>query len=184
MPIYVILDTVPYFDTIKYVELLMEAIVGKEIEIRKKHEKILTAIQEELENNQDEKEFHYSLPSIKEIEGLDRMDSSLYSKAFKEKEFLITNYKHGYASLTDLGYYGVRGTSLENNFIKNRIDSDEYVDGFYKLIIPTNISELFLFGIGIKHSKNFVFPCLIVDPRGTKKSICCLKILFLIKASK
>ena len=128
-------------DTIKYVELLMEAIVGKEIEIRKKHEKILTAIQEELENNQDEKEFHYSLPSIKEIEGLDRMDSSLYSKAFKEKEFLITNYKHGYASLTDLGYYGVRGTSLENNFIKNRIDSDEYVDGFYKLIIPTNISK-------------------------------------------
>ncbi|HCH67825.1 MAG TPA: hypothetical protein DEV98_04195 [Clostridiales bacterium] len=40
-----------------------------------------------------------------------------------------------------MGYYGVRGTSLENNFIKNRIDSDEYVDGFYKLIIPTNISK-------------------------------------------
>ena len=35
----------------------------------------------------------------------------------------------------------MRGTSLENNFIKNRIDSDEYVDGFYKLIIPTNISK-------------------------------------------
>lgn len=128
-------------NTIKYVELLMEAIVNKEIEIKNKHEKILSAIHEELENNQLEHTFKYALPSIKDIEQLDRMDSSLYSESFKRKEFLITNYKCGYTSLTELGYYGVRGTSLENNFIKNRIDSVDYVDGFYKLIIPTNISK-------------------------------------------
>lgn len=119
----------------------MQAIIDKEVEIKKKHESILGNIQKELEINQTDKSFVYSLPTINEILDLDRMDSSLYSVEFKEKEYKITNYKHGYTSLTDLGYRGVRGTSLENNFIKNRIDSDHYIEGFYELIIPTNITR-------------------------------------------
>lgn len=128
-------------DTIKYVELLMQAIINKEIEIKKKHNLILCKIQKELELNQSGQKFKYNLPSISEIMNLDRMDSSLYSEDFRTKEFLITNYKYGYQTLTDKGYRGVRGTSLENNFIKNRIDSDVFVEGFYKLIIPTNITK-------------------------------------------
>lgn len=128
-------------DTIKYIELLMQAIINKEIEIRKKHNQIITDIQKELESNQNKQKFKYDFPNISEIMKLDRMDSSLYSEDFREKEFLITNYKYGYQTLTDKGYRGVRGTSLENNFIKNRIDSDVFVEGFYKLIIPTNITK-------------------------------------------
>lgn len=128
-------------DTIKYVELLMKAIVNKEMEIRKKHNLILDEIQKELEANQSDRKFKYNLPSFSEIMNLDRMDSSLYSEGFRKKEFLITNYRYGYQSLTDKGYCGIRGTSLENNFIKNRIDSDVFVKGFYKLIIPTNITK-------------------------------------------
>lgn len=127
-------------DTIMYVEILMQAIINKEIEIHKKYDLILKKIQKELENNQSEKKFIYKLPSIQEIMDNDRMDSSLYSYEFKKKEYLITNYKYGYSSLTDLGYKGIRGTSLENKNIKNRIDSNVYMPGFYKLIIPTNIT--------------------------------------------
>lgn len=128
-------------DTINYVELLMKAIINKEIEIRKKHKKILIAIQEELENNQSEKEFQYSLPSIKEIESLDRMDSSLYSKTFKEKEFLITNYKHGYATIDELGFIPSRGQNLQVSNIGKSIQCLEYRDGYYTLILPNFLSK-------------------------------------------
>lgn len=128
-------------NTIRYVELLTQAIINKEIEIKNKHNKIINEIQNELERNQNTKKFKYDLPSISEIINLDRMDSSLYSEEFKRNEFLITNYKYGYKTLTEKGYRGIRGTSLENNYIKNRIDSDVFIKGFYKLIIPTNITK-------------------------------------------
>ncbi len=128
-------------NTIKYVELLMKAIINKEIEIRKKHKKILIAIQEELENNQTEKDFQYSLPSIKEIETLDRMDSSLYSKEFKEKEFLITNYKYGYATIHELGFIPSRGQNLQVSNIGKSIQCSEYRDDYYTLILPNFLSK-------------------------------------------
>lgn len=128
-------------NTVKYVELLMKSIINKEQEIHRKHSLILELIQKELEQNQNDTSFKYSLPNIAEIMALDRMDSSLYSEEFKEKENLITNYTFGYETLTELGYYGVRGTSLESKSIKNRIDSDTYKEGFYELIIPTNITK-------------------------------------------
>lgn len=103
-------------NTIRYVELLTQAIINKEIEIKNKHNKIINEIQNELERNQNTKKFKYDLPSISEIINLDRMDSSLYSEEFKRNEFLITNYKYGYKTLTEKGYRGIRGTSLENNF--------------------------------------------------------------------
>lgn len=128
-------------NTVKYVELLMQAIVNKEIEIRRKHKKILKDIQEELVNNQAKNTFHYSLPSIKEIESLDRMDSSLYSKAFKEKEFLITNYKYGYATIDKLGFVPSRGQNLQISNIGKSIQCSEYREGYYTLILPKFLSE-------------------------------------------
>lgn len=124
-----------------YVELLMQAIIDKEIIIREKHKKILEEIEKELENNQLDNEFKYEQPTINNIIKHHRLDTSLYSEEFERNNFTIKNYKYGYISLTERGYKGIRGTSLENNFIKSRIDSDEYIDGFYELIIPTNISE-------------------------------------------
>lgn len=126
--------------TIEYIECLMTAIINKESAIHEKHNMIIQLIDEELKRGQKKAELYYTHPSISEILSMDRMDSSLYSYDFKKKEYLITNYEYGYTSLTDLGYKGVRGTSLENNYIKNRIDSDTYLPGFYKLIIPTNIT--------------------------------------------
>ena len=126
-------------ETIKYVELLMQAIIDKVI--REKHKKILEEIEKELKDNQQDNVFKYERSNINNIIKHQRLDTSLYAEEFEHNNFIVKNYKYGYVSLTDRGYRGVRGTSLENNFIKSRIDSDEYIEGFYKLIIPTNISE-------------------------------------------
>ena len=128
-------------NVIKYVEVLMKAIIDKEIQIRSKHKLILKKIAEELINNQLEKKYRYECPTISSINRFKRLDTSLYSDEFEKNNFLVKNYKGGYINLVERGYRGIRGTSLENNFIKTRINSDEYLDGFYELIIPTNISE-------------------------------------------
>ena len=115
-------------DTIKYIELLMQAIINKEIEIRKKHNQIITDIQKELESNQNKQKFKYDFPNISEIMKLDRMDSSLYSEEFREKEFLITNYKYGVSSVDDLDFQISRGQNLQISNIGKSIHTDVYRD--------------------------------------------------------
>lgn len=128
-------------NTIEYVETLMKAILNKEISIRKKYNEFIEIIDNELKNNQKEKSYVYNLPTIKEIEKLDRMDSSLYSNKFKRKEFLLKNYRNGYSTITDLGFNFVRGNNLAVSCIGNSIYSNEYKNGFYTLILPKNLSK-------------------------------------------
>jgi type I restriction enzyme S subunit len=127
--------------TIKYVEVLVQAIVNKEIAIRSKHEMIMGQIQKELEDNQLDSKFVYAQPSIDEIIKSDRMDSSLYSKEFKQKEFLIKNYKNGTSDIEQLGFKFVRGNNLAISVIGKSIYSDTYQEGFSTLILPKNISK-------------------------------------------
>ncbi len=135
------LPNINFEDTIKYVELLMRAIINKEIEIRKKHNLILDEIQKELEANQSGQEFKYSLPSISEIMKLDRMDSSLYSEDFKRKEFLITNYANGVRTVSELGFEIGRGQNLQVSCIGKSVEVKEKKGGYYRLILPTFLSR-------------------------------------------
>lgn len=128
-------------ETIKYIELLMQAIINKEIEIKKKHKQIIDEIQEELELNQGDKRIKYDLPNISEIISLDRMDSSLYSEDFRKKEFLISNYKHGVSSIKELGFEITRGQNLQISNIGKSIQTDTYKEGYYTLILPKFLSK-------------------------------------------
>lgn len=128
-------------DTIKYVDLLMQAIINKEIEIRRKYNQIIADIQNELEANQNSQNFKYDLPNISEIMKLDRMDSSLYSKDFSKKEFLITNYKYGVSSVENLGFKISRGQNLQISNIGKSIHTDIYRDNYYTLILPKFLSK-------------------------------------------
>lgn len=127
-------------NAIKYVELLMKAIINKEIAIREKYHIIQDLIQQELERNQFDSEYAYSLPSINDIQYLDRMDSSLYSDNFKRKEFLIKNYKHGSSTVKELGFKISRGQNLQISNIGKSIQSKHYRDGYYTLILPKFLS--------------------------------------------
>lgn len=127
--------------TIKYVELLLQTIINKEILIKNKYQFILTSIQNELENEQKESVFSYSLPSINEIIKFDRMDSSIYSKEFKEKEFIIQNYKYGVSTIKELGFDISRGQNLQVSNIGKSIQTKKYVSGYYSLILPKFLTK-------------------------------------------
>ena len=127
--------------TINYIEILMRSIINKEIAIQKRYEQIQNQIKEELENNQKDNKYTYSLPTIEQILTLDRMDSSLYSEKFRKNEFLLKNYAYGYSTIRDLGFEFVRGNNLAISVIGKSIYSSEVHDGFYTLILPKNITK-------------------------------------------
>lgn len=128
-------------ETMKYVELLTQTIINKEILIKERHHKILETIETELKQNQKKNSFKFEYPNINELEEQGRFDTGLYNQEFKTWNHLVKNYKHGSKDLLSRGFDWSRGTSLEKNFIKTRIDSDTYHKGFYELVLPTNISQ-------------------------------------------
>ena len=108
-------------DTIEYVELLMQAIINKEILIRYKHQQILNEIHNELLENQKEVLFKYSLPTLNEIIELDRMD--------------------GTSSIEALGFKISRGQNLQISNIGKSVQSKKKIIGYYKLILPKFLSK-------------------------------------------
>lgn len=135
---------IPNYDkenTIKYVECLTKAIINKQISIRERYRNAMAAIQSELETNQSERIFNFSLPTIKEIQDIDRIDASLYSEDFKRNEFLISNYLYGVSNIKSLGFVPSRGQNLQVSNIGISIHSSEYRNGYYKLILPKYISK-------------------------------------------
>lgn len=128
-------------DTIKYIELLTQAIISKEKMIRKRHDQILTFIENEILDNQNSNDFNFEFPRINEINDVGRLDTGLYSEDFKKWNHFVKNYKYGSKNLISRGFDWARGTTLENNYLKTRVDSDSYLPGFYELVLPTNISQ-------------------------------------------
>jgi len=126
---------------ITFVSILTQAIINKENLIKERHQTILKNIEQELKENQKSKKFKFEFPDINEIEEIGRFDTGLYNEAFKSLNFLVKNYKYGSVDLISRGFDWSRGTTLEQNFIKTRIDSDTYHEGFYELVLPTNISQ-------------------------------------------
>lgn len=126
---------------IKYVELLTISIINKEKEIRKKHAIIQNDILNELKSNQLTRQFTFDYPSIDEVRSIGRLDTSRYTKEYKEFEFLISNYIHGKSNLSELGYSVLRGQNLQETAIGKSYYSDKYVKGFYKLAVSSNFSE-------------------------------------------
>lgn len=126
--------------TIKYIELLIRAIINKEIAIRDRYQKALKLIREELRTNQKDNRFVFAQPTINEIICTGRLDSSLYSKEFKEEIHLITNYKYGVSNIYELDFDISRGQNLQVSNIGRSIESREYYPGFYQVVKPTVIS--------------------------------------------
>lgn len=128
-------------EIINYVELLTQAIISKEKEIRKKHQQILSEIERELLENQKNNKFNYLLPTFNDIKDTFRIDAGYYCKTYKEKQYLIKNYKNGAKVLKKWGYSDKRGQNLQVSQIGKSILSDIPKDNFYTLIKPTNFSE-------------------------------------------
>lgn len=128
-------------EIIQYVEVLMKAIIDKEIAVRKKYENAMVNIDKELLRNQKNNKFIYELPTIQEIIQMDRMDSSIYDKGFKQKEFIIRNYRFGTSTIKELGFSINRGQNLQVSNIGESIQTKDKRSGYYKLILPNYISK-------------------------------------------
>ncbi len=124
----------------RYVTALSNAYVQKEIAIKKKYELAIDSIENELLKNQLPKKFKFSNPNIKEILNLGRLDSSLYSKIFKQNEFIIKNYMHGTETVKEIGFNISRGQNLQYSNIGATIESKSYVGGYYRVILPMDIT--------------------------------------------
>lgn len=130
--------------TIKFVSLLAKSIVNKEILIRQRHFSIMRLIDKELTEYQNSSAFRYRLPTLNELKKVGRLDASLYKEFFKQGLFRITNYSNGYKPLTKQDLILIPGPSLELRLLGTRIDSEQYIKGFYRLITPKQITN---FGI-------------------------------------
>lgn len=126
-------------ETIKFVEVLTQAIINKEKLIQQRHNQILDSIKLELTNNQKRNQFRFEYPSLNELELNNRLDATYYSEKHKSLMFPTLNYKNGSLPLTEQGLELKPGPSLEIRLLGTRIDSDKYINGFYRLVTPKQI---------------------------------------------
>lgn len=127
--------------TIHYIETLVRAIINKEKSINKKHKEILFKIDEEIRTNQKGNVFEYKHPSINELSKHSRLDSGFSGIGYKALHFPITNYANGFKKLTSQGLEMIPGPSLELKIIEKRVDSNYYIEGYYRLITPKIIKN-------------------------------------------
>ncbi|NIA11489.1 MAG: hypothetical protein GWP10_17655 [Nitrospiraceae bacterium] len=128
-------------ETIKFVELLTQAIINKEKLIKQRHNHILEIIETELKENQKPNKFKFDFPTINEVSEIGRLDTNLYRERFKETDFLIKNYKGGFQTIYDYGFKLSRGQNLQVSNIGKSIYSEKYFDKFYTLILPKFLSK-------------------------------------------
>ena len=128
-------------EIIKYVSLLIKALIRKEGEIKKKYGKIMNLIDKELKQNQKPNRFAYNMPLLRDLEKTIRLDAGMFCEDYKKKQFIIENYTHCAKSIFDFGFDFKRGQNLQVSQIGRSIYTEEYKPNFYKLIRPLNLSN-------------------------------------------
>lgn len=128
-------------NTIKFIEVLTQAIINKEKLIKQRHRDILKTIETELLENQKPNKFTFKLPKIKEVEEVGRLDTNLYGEYFKKIVFEIQNYKNGFQTISELGFSLSRGQNLQVSNIGESVYSAKKYSNFYTLMLPKFLSK-------------------------------------------
>lgn len=128
-------------NTIKFVEMLTQAIINKEQLIKNRHDNILNLIEQELLSNQKLNKFKFELPNIKELENVGRLDTNLYREHFKKIVFQIENYTNGFQTIQELGFSLSRGQNLQVSNIGDSVYSKKKYNKFYTLMLPKFLSK-------------------------------------------
>lgn len=149
--------------TIKYVDTLMQSIIRKEVEIKKKYNKVSQYILNELKDNQKNETFIYKRPSINEIISTDRMDSSVYTEKFKKIDFMIKNYIDGYNFIPEKNIKG--GNTPKRRVISEESDLSNY---WITPTIYSNIGLLSAYPTIECSNNNINNNCLLIVNRTSK----------------
>jgi hypothetical protein len=126
-------------NVIEFIELLTQAIINKEKLIKQRHSNILYVIEKELSDNQKNDKFNYQYPKLMDLVAHNRLDATFHSVKHHSLIFPVLNYKFGFQTLDNQGLELKSGPSLEIKILETRIDSDVYINGFYRLITPKQI---------------------------------------------
>ena len=153
-------------EVIEFVEILIQAIINKQSLMKDRHKKILELIERELLGNQKDEKFLFSLPTIKELKNVGRLDTGVYSEKFKEINFLIKNYRFGYFFIDENNIKS--GSTPEARYIgkKNHLK--------YRWITP---SHCFPYGIlsseriNLSGSNNINEDCILLINRTSRGGI-------------
>ena len=127
-------------DLIKYVDILVEAIIRKEAKIEGNYNSIVGLLDKELKINQQSNQFNYNFPTIEELQITKRLDAGIYSQELKRQLFYIENYLNGFKTLRELNFISRRGPNLAVSVIGRSIYSEEPRSNFYQLIEPMDIT--------------------------------------------
>lgn len=153
-------------DTILFIELLTQAIINKENLIKNRHTSILEKIEKELLDNQKDNPFTFNLPSFNEVEKVGRLDTGVYSRKFKEVDFLIKNYQYGYFFID------------ENNIKSGSTPEVRYIGHQEKLkyrwLTPTHCSDYGTLSserINLQGNNNINQDCILLVNRTSKGGI-------------
>lgn len=124
----------------EYVKTLVEAVIRKEKEIKIKDSEIIKTFDNELLSSSNT-EINYRL-TFNELLSSQRFDAGYLSGDFKNQVNIIKNYKNGAKTIYELGFTIERGQNLQISAIGNSIYSEEYKPNYYKLYLPTYITEV------------------------------------------
>lgn len=114
-------------DIITFVSILVQNIIHKEEEINRKNILIDKMIEDELNNNQKNEKYYYTLPKISEVKNtLTKLDTGVYSTKFKALDFLVKNYLGGF-ELMDTYVINLKSGSTPNFFEKKTGDFPFFV---------------------------------------------------------
>lgn len=127
----------PYINdeaAIRYVAVLVRALIHKSKLIAEKYQKASVLVEEEIRGNQKEERFHYTFPTVKELSDIERMDAKVYSDTAKELEHEILHYKNGYFTIPS---EKIRGGNTPQ---KRSIAEDSSLKYFW--VTPTIFSDI------------------------------------------
>lgn len=121
-------------DVIIYVSILMQNIIDKEENLKRKNEFIDKLILNELEKNQSPTKFKFKFPKISEIKKEFRTDTILYTEKYKRLEYLVTNYKNSFFNIPEKSIRP--GKTPEDYFYTNY-----KADNTFEWVTPKNLSQ-------------------------------------------
>lgn len=122
-------------ETIKFlISEIVQNIIDKEEQIRRKNIEIDKMIETEIKKNQKEDKFTYKYPTINAIKSEGRMDTVLFVKEYRDLEFLIKNYKDGF-------FYLNEDQVSPGKTPKDYYYTDKKLANTYQWITPKNISK-------------------------------------------
>lgn len=120
---------------------LVLQLLDAESELIKRSQEVKSLVDVEIRSNQGGLTDISVGTSFKSVVASGRLDAAFHSKECRKLLHLASNYSHGSFSPEEAGFSIIPGPTLEIKIIKQRIDSNDYVEGYYELFLPKNISE-------------------------------------------